>query len=448
MSFFVEGWKEKIKSAPKKAIHVVIIATKPDIIKQAPLYNELTRRGEFVLLCHTGQHYDYRYSGGVLEEFGMEVGANLEISGTVNQKTAQSIERFGEILEYIKSCDKIAVPYIHGDTFAAMAIGVASIINRVACCHVEAGIRTLTPKTEVYQKFLDDYKAGKFSFDEYHAAMQDQGNFSTGSMEPFPEQLDTRIAETATGYHAAPVELDRQFMLNEGFLDENIEVVGNTVADACHMALDEIKKGNSKILDDHPELKSKEFIPVILHRRETTENPERMAVVMDMLRKMLEEGMKVYLVVLNGFEAALKNFGYWDEVQSWAKKYKGSFITTPAITFHKDVVNLSINSPVMVIDSGSQQEELNVLGTPQVTLRFGSDRGESFLAGANVPAPPIDAGFTIEIIKGAYNNQSMREVGNIYGEDVARKVVDGVLARFDDKLGLFMTEERRLRLKI
>jgi UDP-N-acetylglucosamine 2-epimerase (non-hydrolysing) len=39
-----------------------MIATKPDIIKQAPLYQELKRRGELVVLIHTGQHYDYNLS--------------------------------------------------------------------------------------------------------------------------------------------------------------------------------------------------------------------------------------------------------------------------------------------------------------------------------------------------------------------------------------------------
>jgi UDP-N-acetylglucosamine 2-epimerase (non-hydrolysing) len=441
--------KEKIKSTDKKTVHIVIIATKPDIIKQAPLYSELIRRGEFVLLCHTGQHFDYRYSDGVLEEFGMEVGANLGITGTVGERAAQCIERFSKILEYIKECGKIAVPYIHGDTFAAMAIGTASIINRVACVHVEAGLRTLTPKAAVYQKHYDAYLAGTFSFDEYYRDIKLRENYDIGSMEPFPEQVDTRIAETATGYHAAPVELDREFLLAEGFLERNIEVVGNSVVDSVQASLAEIEAGKSTILDELPLLKTKEFIPVIIHRRETTESAERMAIVMQMLRKMLEEeGLKIYLVCLNGFMTALTNFGYWDEVQSWKEKYEGRFLTTPAITFHRDVINLSINSPTMVIDSGSQQEELNILGVPVATLRFGSDRAETFLSGANVPVPPIDAGFMIEIIKGTINNEEMKAVKNLYGENVSAKIVDGVLARLDPELGLFMTEERRLGLKL
>ena len=62
-------------------VHVITIATKPDIIKQAPVYRELQRRGEQVLVCHTGQHYDDRYSGGMLEEFGLEIDVHLRIDG-------------------------------------------------------------------------------------------------------------------------------------------------------------------------------------------------------------------------------------------------------------------------------------------------------------------------------------------------------------------------------
>ncbi|MFH1895437.1 MAG: hypothetical protein ABIJ74_02550, partial [archaeon] len=37
----------------KKPIHVVLIATKPDIIKQAPLILELKKENEFVVIVHS-----------------------------------------------------------------------------------------------------------------------------------------------------------------------------------------------------------------------------------------------------------------------------------------------------------------------------------------------------------------------------------------------------------
>ena len=57
-----EGFWEAIESSPETHAHIIMIATKPDIIKQAPLYIELKKRGKLVILAHTGQHYDYNLS--------------------------------------------------------------------------------------------------------------------------------------------------------------------------------------------------------------------------------------------------------------------------------------------------------------------------------------------------------------------------------------------------
>ncbi len=56
------GFWESIQKNPKQYAHIIMVATKPDIIKQAPLYLELVKRGELVILAHTGQHYDYNLS--------------------------------------------------------------------------------------------------------------------------------------------------------------------------------------------------------------------------------------------------------------------------------------------------------------------------------------------------------------------------------------------------
>jgi UDP-N-acetylglucosamine 2-epimerase (non-hydrolysing) len=237
VDYFTPEAKAKVTSSDKRIVHIVLIATKPDIIKQAPLYHELHSRGELVLLCHTGQHYDFRYSGGMMEEFGIEADILLGIEGSLHKKIAQMIERFGDVVEWLHAQNKTPIPYIHGDTSTSMAIGLGSYMHRVACVHVEAGIRTLTPKKEVYEKFYADFKNGSFNWDEYYAAMQIRENFEQGSMEPFPEQFNTRVSEPASGYHAAAVELDREFMLAEGFTPSTIEVVGNTVADATQVAI-------------------------------------------------------------------------------------------------------------------------------------------------------------------------------------------------------------------
>ncbi len=444
--YFNETSLKKIASSEKKIVHIVTIATKPDIIKQAPLYNELRQRGEFVLLCHTGQHHDFRYSGGMEEEFGLEVDIHLSIDGSLHSKIAQMIERFGEVLDYLLKNGKTPIPYIHGDTSTSMAIGLGSYMHRVACVHVEAGIRTLTPKRDIYEKFYNDFKNGQFDWQEYYQAQHVRDNFELGSMEPFPEQYNTRVSEPASGYHAAPVELDRQFMLAEGFDASTIEVVGNTVADATKLAIADSDK--STIFTTYPQLENGKFVRFCIHRRENTQDKTRFTVLIDAMEKLVRDGGHVLLISLFGTEEAIDTFGLRGRIETLVKEYPQTFIYSDVWPYYRDVIAAMRRCAAVATDSGSMQEEMNILGVPCVTLRFGTDRGESILAGSNIQAPPIDSDFVVEIIKGAMNNQAMSKIGNIYGENVSEKIIESVLKRVDQEVGLFQTEEQRLKLTI
>lgn len=444
LSYFREGLTEKLAKTEKYNIHIVTIATKPDIIKQAPIYHELKKRGEFVLLCHTGQHYDFRYSGGMEEEFNLKVDIHLAIEGSLHQKIAQMIERFGAVVEHIQSLEKTPIPYIHGDTTTSMAIGLASYMHRAACIHVEAGIRTLTPKKEIFDLFYSRFRTGEFNFKDYHAAMQNKDNFERGSMEPFPEQYNTRVSEPASGFYAAPVALVRDFLISEGFPADRVVVTGNTVADATAMAMADAEK--STIFDTYPQIRSGDFIRFCIHRRENTQSKKRFTILIDAIEKLVRSDHQVLLISLFGTETAIDQFKLRERINALVAEFPRSFIYSPVWPYYRDVIAAMRQCSAVATDSGSMQEEMNILGIPCVTLRFGSDRGESILEGGNVIAPPIDSDFIVEIIKGAMHNSAMANVGNIYGTNVARKIVDEVLSRLGRGEKLFRTEEERLSL--
>ncbi len=442
LSYFREGLAKELKNSGEKIVHIVVIATKPDIIKQYPVYKELKNRGEYVLLCHTGQHSDFRYSGGMEEEFGLEVDIHLSITGNLNQKISQIVERFGSVVEYIKLIGKTPVPYIHGDTTTSMAVGLASFMQRIASVHVEAGIRTLTPKKEVYEKFYKDFKNGKFDWNEYHKAMQYRNNFEKGSIEPFPEQYNTRVSDVASGFHAAAVELNKEFLLSEGFSADRITVTGNTVADSVANAVADSEK--SKIFEKYPQLKSGEFIRFCIHRRENTQDKKRFMIIFEAIEKLLKSGHKILLISLFGTEEAINNFGLRSKLEQMIKDYPETFIYSDVWPYYRDVIAAMRKCVLVATDSGSMQEEMNILGIPCVTLRFGSDRAESVIAGGNLLAPPIDSDFVAAIIDGSFNNRNSIKAENIYGENVSKKIVDGVLAILKKHGDLFQTEEKRL----
>ena len=107
------------------------------------------------------------------------------------------------------------IPYVHGDTLTATTADKAAFLNKFAVVHVEAGIRTFTPNKEFYHNLFKNYESGNFDWDSYYKALQDFSIYETGSIEPYPEQFDTRSVEPSTGFFAAPVKLYQDTLVKE-----------------------------------------------------------------------------------------------------------------------------------------------------------------------------------------------------------------------------------------
>ncbi len=437
-------WKD-IEKRSEKYAHIVMIATKPDIIKQAPLYAELKKRGELVILIHTGQHYDYNLSEGVLQEFEMIVDVKLGISGKLHEKFSQVIDRLGNFLDELASkYNKIPVPYVHGDTMTATTADKAAFLNKFAVVHVEAGIRTFTPNEHFFNRIFTEFKHWKFNWEQYYTFLQDQRIYELGSIEPYPEQFDTRGIEASTGFFALPHELYKKTLLGEGFLEDRMEVVGNTVADAVRISCEKIPESNAFAM--YPNMKDKKLIFITVHRRENCEVEERFKAIYFAIKKLVQEGYPVCFLGLNASEAAIDRYGLREDINDLVENYRENFAYWPALAHHHEVMDMLTKAGCVMTDSGSMQEEANIVWTPCVTLRFGSDRTETILAGANVIAPPVNSRLIFEITKGAYDNPNMRK-WNIYGENVSEKIVDWVLKILKKEWKLFRFDHERLNLK-
>ena len=284
-------WND-VQSSPKKYAHIIMIATKPDIIKQAPLYLELKKRWELVILVHTGQHYDYNLSKWVLTEFGMDVDINLNITGQLHKKFGLIIERLWDFLIMLSTdFKKIPVPYVHGDTLTATTADKAAFLNKFAVVHVEAWIRTYTPSKEFYHTLFEDFQKGKFDWDKYYKSLQNDDVFELGSIEPFPEQFDTRNIEASTGFFAAPVKFNKKTLVDEGFQKKYIKVVGNTITDTIEISKEKIP--SSTAFKKFPNMKWKPFIFITIHRRENTEEKSRFLAIYYAIKKLIQDWVYV-----------------------------------------------------------------------------------------------------------------------------------------------------------
>ncbi len=444
--FIRDNFWQDIEKSEKKYAHIIMIATKPDIIKQAPLYLELKKREELVILIHTGQHYDYNLSSWVLEEFWMDVDINLNIFWKIHKKYSLIIERLWEILvELNDDYKKIPVPYVHWDTLTATTADKAAFLNKFAVVHVEAWIRTFTPNRKFYENLFDEYKKWNFNWDEYYKSLQNFDIYERWSIEPYPEQFDTRAIEWSTWFFAAPVELYRETLEKEWFPSEHIKVVWNTVSDAIEISKKYVSR--SKAFETYPNMKWKDFIFITIHRRENTEKKERFLAIYNWIKKLIESWVNVCFLWLYASEFAIDNFWLREDIENLKQKYPDNFAYGPALAHHSEVIDMISQAWAVVTDSGSMQEEANIVWVPCVTIRFWSDRTETILSGTNIIAPPINSNLIADIVTWAIANKKMIKNNHLYWNNVSKKIVDEVLLMLKKDWKLFKYDDERLWLE-
>lgn len=444
--FIRENFYFDLQNSPKKYAHIIMIATKPDIIKQAPLYLELKKRWELVILVHTGQHYDYNLSKWVLQEFWMEVDINLNIFWKIHKKYSLVIERLWDFLvELYDDYKKIPVPYVHGDTLTATTADKAAFLNKISVVHVEAWIRTFTPNKKFYHELFENYSKWKFDWNKYYKSLQDFSIYERWSIEPYPEQFDTRAIEWSTWFFAVPVDLYKKTLIDEWFPKENIKVVWNTVADAIEISKKKI--GYSKAFEIYPNMKWKDFIFVTIHRRENCEKKERFLVIYNAIKKLVENWVYVCFLWLYASEFAIDNYWLREDIEKLKEKYSKNFAYGPALAHHSEVIDMISKAGAVVTDSWSMQEEANIVWTPCVTVRFWSDRTETILNWTNIIAPPINSNLIAEIVTKAIANKNMKRKEHLYWENVSKKIVDEVLKTLEKNWKLFRFDDERLDLE-
>jgi len=435
---FRKGLFEEIKKE-KKPIHLVLIATKPDIIKQAPLILELKKENEFVLVVHSGQHYSWNLSKGMEQEFGITPDINLNVKGKLFEQQSQIINRLGIVLEKI---GKKVIPYTYGDTTTALAGGIACFALKNGVAHVEAGLRTMTPPKEIFECLMNEFNAEEY----YEKAMNPVG-WTKGSYEPYPEQFDTRGAAPSAGIHFAPTELNTEHLINEGYEKNRIFTVGNPVVDALEFAEKRIKE--SKIFEKYPILEEGNLIRFCIHRRENISSEHRFKVLYDSMVELIKEEKNVLLISLGATEKALQEYNLKEKTEELAKKYK-NFVYSSVWPEYTDVIAAMKKCEAVATDSGSIQEETNTLGIPGIILRFNSDRPEAVFEGSNIIAPPIKKDIVVKIIKEVMENSSlnkkMRNSKKLYGKNVSKKIVS-ITKKITEKEELFeLFEHERLGL--
>jgi UDP-N-acetylglucosamine 2-epimerase (non-hydrolysing) len=309
-----------------------VFGTRPEAIKMAPVLAELNKYPEITsVVCVTAQHREMLDQ--VLELFEIQPDYDLSImqpNQSLSEITARALTKLDEVL----TKEKPDWVLVQGDTTTAMVGALAAFYHQIKVGHVEAGLR---------------------SFDKY---------------QPFPEEINRKIATSISDLHFAPTEVSKQNLIREGVNEANILVTGNTVIDALLQVADKPYDWDSSPLSEIP--RDKKIILVTAHRRENHGEPlHNICAALRTLAEQFSDVQIVYPVHLN------------PNVQKIVRATLGNI---PNVTLlepleYLPLVHLMKQSYFVITDSGGIQEEAPGLGKPVLVLREVTERPEGVTAG-------------------------------------------------------------------
>lgn len=359
----------------------IIIGTKAELIKCAPIMLELQKRKQKYWFINTGQHP----LEDACDDFGIKkADFILSKEPKISTKFWSKINKvsimwfFLMIFKIRKLIRKLKPNYViyHGDTMssAAAAIGSSKILNfkkNWKNVHLEAGLRS-------------------------------------GSLfEPFPEEISRRICDKFSDILLAVSDLSKNNLEKKRQKGKIIKL-GNTIIDSAIITYNIAKKRFKKL--------NYKYVLINLHRHENLKSKTRMRKIIEILKNIeikalwpLHDNTKYYLEKYNLI---------------WEVKKMKNIKIMPLVDYFNFIFLLA-NCKYLVTDGGSIQEESLVFKKPCILLRKKTERQEGLKTGINF-LTKLNVEYAIKIIQDIENNRiKMKKFKNPYGElGVSKKVVN------------------------
>jgi len=318
---------------------LVVIGTRPEAVKMAPVVDALRRRGEEVdcRVLLTGQHTTL-----VQQMLGhFRIAADRDLAVMQEGQTLSLVgARILEGLERVIPEERPSMTLVQGDTASVFFAGLASFFHGIPVGHVEAGLRT--------------------------------GNLHL----PFPEELFRRLTDRSSDLLFAPTPRSRAALLAEGLPAESIHLTGNTVVDAVHAIAREGGEVSHPIAADLLSRRGDGPLALLTaHRRESFHGG-----LDDVFRAVRE------LIHTHPTLQVLFPVHPNPQVLEPAHRILGELerVHLVAPLDYPDLVRFMAACDLILTDSGGIQEEAPTFGVPVLVLRTVTERPEAVESGDSV----------------------------------------------------------------
>jgi UDP-N-acetylglucosamine 2-epimerase (non-hydrolysing) len=312
-----------------------VFGTRPEAIKMAPVIKELERHPKYIrsVVCSVGQHR--QMLDQVLQLFQIQPDHNLNLMQTdqsLSQLTASLFTGLDKVLTKVRPDWVLA----QGDTTTVFVAAMEAFYHRTAFGHVEAGLRT------------------------------------GAKWQPFPEEVNRRVADIVADVYFAPTAVARQALLAERCPDSDIYVTGNTGIDAFHEMAARDYRWESGPLAQIPV--DRRLVLITAHRRESFGGPFRdlCLAIRDLASIFASENVHfVYPVHLNP--------NVREPVNTILARLPNVSLLEPLD--YLSLVHLMKRSVLVLTDSGGIQEEAPGLQVPVLVMRETTERPEGLATG-------------------------------------------------------------------
>jgi len=325
-----------------------IFGTRPEAVKMAPVVQALASTpGITSQVCVTAQHR--QMLDQVLDLFDIHPDVDLDLmqpDQNLASLTSEIFLHLDPVLVKLKP-DWILV---QGDTTTVAASSLAAFYRHILVGHVEAGLRT-------HDKW-----------------------------QPFPEEINRRLASVLADLHFAPTDWARQNLLRENIPPNKVLVTGNPVIDALQavaklpptpVVLDLFKHLGIPFRPRESShtgtAGSPRLVLVTAHRRENFGVPlEHICSSLKKLSDIYREAIRiVYPVHLNP--------NVQEPVHRILSGIPNIILLEPLD--YLPMVQLMRNASLILTDSGGLQEEAPAFGVPVLVMRQVTERPEGVQSG-------------------------------------------------------------------
>lgn len=312
----------------------VILGTRPEIVKMAPVIRAADDRGVECVVIHTGQHYSFEMDGIFFDELQLRPpDVNLAVgSGSHAYQIAGIISPLERVLLDLAP-DAVLV---EGDTNSVLAAGLTAnkVGQRVA--HIEAGLRS--------------------------------------NERSMPEEINRILVDHLADDLFAPTATAIGNLLREGVPSHRIVLSGNTVVDEV---LRQRETAHARGVPERMGLTDRGFILATIHRAENVNNATRLQGILEGLGRTAQA---LKLPILASLHPRTAN-----RIKELGLEVDPAIRVLPPLGY-LEFLNLHSAAALILTDSGGLQEEACTLEVPCVTLRDNTERPEALAVGASLLA--------------------------------------------------------------